>query len=310
APASAPTVFPAPTVSPAPAVEPRTAGTVLPEVTAASLPEITTASPAVSTTTAAVPPAERVVTAPPLHVHRADEILPAALARTGSHGAEGESFPAAASLTRAEETDLAALLARVSETAESWLSGASGGRSPDVPESWFSPMPESRSAAVSESWFSPVPESRSGAAGDAPGAGDTGRPERAPGRETSPVRRHDGPRVPYQGRRRLREHPAESPAFTPDTPPRGRRHRREHPLETSTFVPDAPLRGRRHRRSESVVSTTVRLGPAVPAARTRPGDVPARSADVLVQGDVMAGGDALMPGGYRGRRRAKVPEHV
>ncbi|WP_246467380.1 CHAP domain-containing protein [Streptosporangium album] len=69
--------------------------------------------------------------------------------------------------------------------------------------------------------------------------------------EIGPVpRRHDGPRVPYQGRRRLRERPA---------------------AETSAFVPDAPLRGRRHRRVEPVVSTTIPAGP-----------LPAEPTDVLV----------------------------
>ncbi|WP_433253721.1 CHAP domain-containing protein [Streptosporangium sp. CA-135522] len=106
-------------------------------------------------------------------------------------------------------------------------------------------------------------------------AGETGRddffrPGRigttgpARGGESGPAnRRHDGPRAPYQGRRRLRERPV---------------------VESSTFVQDAPLRGRRHRRSEPVVSTTIPTGPLATA--------PA---------------DALVPDGYRGRRRARVP---
>ncbi|MBG0821450.1 CHAP domain-containing protein [Planomonospora sp. ID91781] len=99
------------------------------------------------------------------------------------------------------------------------------------------------------------------------------------------------PRLPYQGRRRLRERPVvESSTFVQDAPLRGRRHRR---AESSTFVQDAPLRGRRHRRTEPAVSTTI------PAA------LPAEHGDLLAPAgpDLL---DAPPSGGYRGRRRREA----
>jgi hypothetical protein len=107
------------------------------------------------------------------------------------------------------------------------------------------------------------------------------------------------PRLPYQGRRRLRERPVvESSTFVQDAPLPGRRHRR---AESSTFVQDAPLRGRRHRRTEPAVSTTI------PAAA-----LPVEHGDLLVEhGDLLVptGPDLLdtpLPGGYRGRRRREA----
>ncbi|MBG0815823.1 CHAP domain-containing protein [Planomonospora sp. ID82291] len=101
------------------------------------------------------------------------------------------------------------------------------------------------------------------------------------------------PRLPYQGRRRLRERPVvESSTFVQDAPLRGRRHRAVSST-SSTFVQDAPLRGRRHRRTEPAVSTTI------PAA------LPVEHGDLLAPAgrDLL---DAPPSGGYRGRRRREA----
>ncbi|MEV7013444.1 CHAP domain-containing protein [Streptosporangium sp. NPDC051022] len=110
-------------------------------------------------------------------------------------------------------------------------------------------------------------------------------------------RRHDGPRLPYQGRRRLRERPV---------------------VESSTFVQDAPLRGRRHRRSESVVSTTMPTTRPAPrnratstapdrgrATSTAPERRPAHALPAAAR--TAEDGDILAHSGYQGRRRARVP---
>ncbi|MFB9722257.1 CHAP domain-containing protein [Planobispora longispora] len=99
------------------------------------------------------------------------------------------------------------------------------------------------------------------------------------------------PRLPYQGRRRIRERPVvESSTFTQDAPLRGRRHRRS---ESTTFVQDAPLRGRRHRRTEPAVSTTIPSAP-VPAPSPPASSRPTTSVDLPALGD------------YRGRRRREA----
>ncbi|MEU0519696.1 CHAP domain-containing protein [Streptosporangium sp. NPDC006007] len=115
----------------------------------------------------------------------------------------------------------------------------------------------------------------------------TPRGRRHAGRPVPGDRRHDGSRLPYQGRRRLHERPV---------------------VESSTFVQDAPLRGRRHRRAEPVVSTTMPSTPAVPASRSTPAalTVPATPA-VPLASPTGEYGDVLVHSGYRGRRRAGVP---
>ncbi|WP_344981500.1 CHAP domain-containing protein [Streptosporangium fragile] len=153
-------------------------------------------------------------------------------------------------------------------------------------------------------------------------------------------RRAERPRVPYQGRRRrLQERSgSELSAFVQDAPLRGRRHRRADtaagsdapvfaPRSTTspvtarprrsgtgpvapamTAVPAGPvsaaepvLTGRRHRRASSATVTSTAV--ATPTTATVPDAAPVPDAGPL-HGEP---GDALIRGGYRGRRRAQAP---
>ncbi|MDP9861078.1 MULTISPECIES: CHAP domain-containing protein [Streptosporangium] len=171
---------------------------------------------------------------------RVEETAPAALAGwTGPSDRATGTGP----LGRAEETGLAGLVGETGLFGLTRAEQASLARAEEAIRASLARTGESGQGG----FFRPEEGTRARLAH----AGRTGAAGPARTQETGQAgRRHDGPRVPYQGRRRLRERPV---------------------VESSTFVQDGPLRGRRHRRAEPVVSTTIPTGPLA-----------AESSDVLV----------------------------